>query len=58
MHVRLLVLNLRQLAGSRRTAAYQALRRSNDETRLLVAPLTLAMVGVGLAAPAAMSQTA
>jgi len=48
MHVRLLVWNLREFAGFRRTAAFRALKGSNDETQLLAAPLTVAMaVNVG-----------
>jgi hypothetical protein len=43
MKIRLLVWNLREFAAYRRTEAYRALRRSNNETQLLAAPLTLAM---------------
>lgn len=43
MMLRLLFWNLREAAGWRKTAAYVALRESNDETRLLAAPLATAM---------------
>lgn len=46
--IRLLVWNLGQFFAFRRTPAYEQLRRSNDETQLLAAPLTLAMaINVG-----------
>ena len=48
MKVRLLVWNLQEFAGFRRTQAYAVLRQSNNETQLLAAPLTVAMaVNVG-----------
>jgi len=48
MMVRLLAWNVREYAAFRRTAAYRALRGSNNETQLLAAPLTFAMaVNVG-----------
>ena len=40
---RLLWWNVREYAQFRRTSAYAALRRSNNETQLLAIPLTLAM---------------
>ncbi|SHE32492.1 hypothetical protein SAMN02745148_00140 [Modicisalibacter ilicicola DSM 19980] len=43
MLFRLLIWNLREAAGWRRTAAYTALRESNSETQLLAAPLAVAM---------------
>lgn len=48
LHIRLLIWNLREYAGFRRTVAYSALRSSNAETQLLAVPLTLAMaINVG-----------
>ena len=48
MKIRLLVWNLQEFAAFRRTPAYAALRRSNNETQLLAAPLTVAMaINVG-----------
>lgn len=48
MHLRLLAWNLSEYAAFRRLPAYAALRRSNAETQLLTAPLTVAMsVNVG-----------
>jgi hypothetical protein len=48
MKIRLLVWNLSEYAHFRRTPAHAALRRSNAETQLLAAPLTVAMaVNVG-----------
>lgn len=43
LHLRLLLWNFREYRDYRRTAAFQALRRSNNETSLMAIPLTLAM---------------
>lgn len=43
LHIRMLVWNLTEFAGFRRTPAYQALRSGNAETQLMAVPLTLAM---------------
>lgn len=43
LHLRLLAWNLTEYAAFRRSPRHEALRRSNDETQLLAAPLTLAM---------------
>ena len=48
LKIRLLIWNLREYASWRRSAAYEALRQSNNETQLLAVPLALAMmVNVG-----------
>ncbi|MEJ2124439.1 MAG: hypothetical protein P8Y47_06390 [Alphaproteobacteria bacterium] len=48
LHVRLIVWNVRQYLQWSRTPAYEALRKSNAETQLLVLPLTFAMsINVG-----------
>jgi hypothetical protein len=43
LHLRLLIWNLREFTGFRRTPAYLSLRNGNAETQLLAIPLTLAM---------------
>ncbi|MCA8909261.1 MAG: hypothetical protein KDA64_15425 [Rhodospirillaceae bacterium] len=48
LHVRVLLWNLAEYAGFKRTPAYPALRDGNNETQLLAAPLTVAMaINVG-----------